>query len=250
MTSDAPKFSQQMVDAPAQGTAASEDSFARELRGFRPLGIIAILVILLTNHIFIGSIGGMPIAIPIGAILVLVWAKRSHTPWRAIGYAWPRHWVVSLGAGLVFGVAFKFAMKAIVMPLFGADPVNQTYHFLAGNRTALPAAVWTMLIAGFGEETVFRGYLFERLGKLFGSSVAAKVAIVLITSTLFGLGHYVDQGLTGVEQAITTGLVFGTIFAFSGRLLVVMCAHTAYDLAAVAMIYWNFETRVAHLVFQ
>ena len=28
--------------------------------------------------------------------------------------------------------------------------------------------------AGFGEETVFRGYLFERLGKLFGPGVAPK----------------------------------------------------------------------------
>jgi membrane protease YdiL (CAAX protease family) len=141
-------------------------------------------------------------------------------------------------------------MKAIVMPLFGADPVNQTYHFLAGNRAALPAAVWTMLVAGFGEETVFRGYLFERLGKLLGPGRVAKVAIVLITSLMFGLGHYADQGLTGAEQAIITGTVFGTIFAFSGRLFMVMCAHAAFDLAAVAMIYWNFETRVAHLIFK
>jgi membrane protease YdiL (CAAX protease family) len=32
--------------------------------------------------------------------------------------------------------------------------------------------------AGWGEETFFRGYLFERLGKLFGQSVAAKVVTV------------------------------------------------------------------------
>ena len=248
MTTDAPKLSQQIPEAPA--ALRSEDHLARELRGFGPLGIIAILVILLTNHIFIGSIGGMPVAIPVGAILALIWAKRSHTPWHAIGYVWPRHWVVSLGFGVAFGIAFKFAMKAMVMPLFGADPVNQTYHFLAGNRTALSAAVWTMLMAGFAEETVFRGYLFERLGKLFGSGTVARVAIVLITSVVFALGHYADQGLTGVEQAIITGLVFGTIFAFSGRLFMVMCAHAAYDLAAVAMIYWNFETRVAHLIFR
>jgi membrane protease YdiL (CAAX protease family) len=239
-----------MVDAAAQNTAASEDSFARELRGFGPLGIIAILVILLTNHIFIGSLGGMPIAVPIGATLALLWARQSNTPWHAIGYAWPRYWIISLASGIAFGVAFKFAMKAIVMPLFGADPVNQTYHFLAGNRAALPAAVWTMLVAGFGEETVFRGYLFERLGKLLGPGRVAKVAIVLITSLMFGLGHYADQGLTGAEQAIITGTVFGTIFAFSGRLFMVMCAHATFDLAAVAMIYWNFETRVAHLIFK
>ena len=28
--------------------------------------------------------------------------------------------------------------------------------------------------AGFGEETIFRGYLFERLGKLFGTGPAQR----------------------------------------------------------------------------
>jgi hypothetical protein len=29
-----------------------------------------------------------------------------------------------------------------------------------------------------------------------------------------------------------------------------MIAHAAFDLTALAMIYWNFETGVAHLVFK
>jgi hypothetical protein len=29
-----------------------------------------------------------------------------------------------------------------------------------------------------------------------------------------------------------------------------MCAHAAFDLAAVAIIYWNLEATVAHLVFK
>ena len=57
-------------------------------------------------------------------------------------------------------------------------------------------------------------------------------------------------GLPGVEQAMITGLVFGTIFAITGRIWMVMCAHAAFDLAAVAIIYWNLETTVAHLVFK
>ena len=64
--------------------------------------------------------------------------------------------------------------------------------------------------AGFGEETVFRGYLFERLGRLFGTGARAKVAIVLITSAWFGLVHYPAQGLAGTGQAAIVGLVFGT----------------------------------------
>jgi CAAX protease family protein len=151
----------------------------------------------------------------------------------------------------VFGGAFKLLMKMIVMPLLGADPVNHAYHFLAGNRAALPGMIFALIVvAGFGEETVFRGYLFERFGKLFGSSAWAKAIIVLITATWFGAAHYSVQGLAGAEQAAIVGLVFGTIFANSGRIWMLMVAHAAFDLTALAIIYWDMESRVAHLIFK
>ena len=219
----------------------TSDLFAARLRGFGPLGILAILVITAGNLV----------VVPLSAILVLLWARWSRTPWREIGYVRPRSWIRGLALGIVFGIAFKFLMKAIVMPLLGADPINRAYHYLAGNRAALPGMLFAVIVvAGFGEETVFRGYLFERLGKLFGPGPWAKASIVLLTAALFALAHYPDQGLAGVEQAAITGLVFGTIFAVTGRLWTLMWAHAAFDLAAVAIIYWDLESAVAHLIFK
>ncbi len=223
-----------------QSITPPDDQLAARLRGFGALGLVAILVILL----------GDVVVKPLSAVLVLVWTWRSHTPWREIGYVRPRTWIGSLTIGLLFGVAFKLLMKAVVMPLLGADPVNQAYHFLAGNQAAIPGMLYTMLVgAGFGEETVFRGYMFERLGKLFAADASAAVLIVLITSTLFGLAHYSTQGIAGAEQAVITGLVFGTIFAVTRQLWMLMWAHAAYDLTAVAIIYWNVESDVAHVIF-
>ena len=74
--------------------------------------------------------------------------------------------------------------------------------------------------------------------------------MVLLTSGLFGAAHYFDQGVAGVEQATIVGLVFGTIFAATGRIWMLMVAHAAFDLTALAMIYWNLETKVAHLIFR
>jgi uncharacterized protein len=219
----------------------AEDRFAADLRGFGPLGILAIIVILAGNLV----------VAPLSAVLVLAWAWRSHTPWREIGYVRPKSWIGSLAVGVAFGVAFKFLMKAIVMPLLGAPPINQAYHYLVGNRAAIPAMLFAIIVgAGFGEETLYRGYLFERLGKLLGRGAGAKTAIVLITAGFFGLVHYPEQGLAGAEQAIITGLVFGTIFAATGRLWLLMWAHVAFDLTALAIIYWNVESDVAHLVFK
>jgi membrane protease YdiL (CAAX protease family) len=229
----------------AAGTANSlsppQDHFAAQLRGFGPLGILAVLVI-----------AAGQILAPLSAVLVLAWAKLSRTPWREIGYVRPKSWIGSMAAGLAFGILFKFAMKAIVMPLLGASPTNQTYHYLVGNRAAaLLAAVWTMIVVGgFGEETVFRGYMFERLGKLLGVSLGARTVTVIVTAALFASLHSFDQGLTGAEQAIITGLTFGTVFAFTGRIWMLMCAHAAFDLTAVAIIYWNVESAVAHLIFK
>jgi len=224
---------------PAAGS--SHDRVAAELRGFGALGILAIVVILAGNFVFL----------PLSAILVLVWAHRSRTPWSEIGYVRPKSWMRTVAVGIAFGIALKFLMKAIVMPLLGADPINPAYHYLAGNRAALPGMLYAVTIgAGFGEETVFRGYLFERFGKLFGPGVWAKTLIVLLTAGWFGLIHFPVQRLAGLEQATIVGLVFGTIFALTGRIWMLMFAHAAFDLTAVAMIYWNLEFDVAHLVFR
>jgi len=236
MTEESPKAP---VAAPA--ASSSEDRLAAELRGFGPLGLLA-MVVILAGNLVLG---------PFRAVPVLVWVWWSRTPWREIGYVRPKSWIGGLAVGIVFGTAFKLLMKIIVMPLLGAPAVNQAYHDWAGNPAALPWALFLLIVGGgFGEETMFRGYMFERWGKLFGTGVGAKTAIVLITSGLFGLAHYSVQGLAGMEQAIITGLVFGTIFAVTGRLWMLMCAHAAYDVAALAMIYWNLESKVAHLIFK
>jgi CAAX protease family protein len=226
---------------------AADDAFAARLRGFGPLGIVAILLILLIGNVILGRF----LVLPLGGVLVLGWAWLSRTPWSELGYARPASWARTVAGGVALGVAFKLLMKAVVMPLLGADPINQAYHFLAGNRSLLPVAVFSMIVgAGFGEETLFRGFAFERLGKLFGPGAGAKTAIVAITSVWFGLVHYPVQGLAGAEQALIVGLVFGTIFAATRSLWMLMCAHAAFDLTALAIIYWDVEAKAAHIVFK
>jgi len=225
----------------ASAPPRSDDPIARALRGFGPLGILTTLVIFASG----------PVLEPLGGLLVLAWAWRSRTPWPEIGFARPRSWTLTVAVGIVFGIAFKLAMKAIVMPLLGAPDINPAYHYLAGNSAAVPGMMFDIVAgAGFAEEAVFRGFAFERLGKLFGRGRAATVLIVVLTSVWFGLVHYPVQKLPGAEQALITGLVFGTIYAFTRRLWMPMIAHTAFDLTALWLIYWNLEARVAHLIFR
>jgi CAAX protease family protein len=184
-----------------------------------------------------------------GAGLVLVWASVSGTRWSDLGFVRPRHGAIDLVIALVAGVLFKILMKALVMPLLGFGDVNSTYHYLSGNTGALLVTLlWVIVGGGFGEELIWRGFLFERLGAFLGPRAHAKLVIVVVTSILFALAHYWDQGLPGAVQATMTGLVFGAVYARIRTIWPVMVAHAAFDVAAVLMIYWNLEEPIAHLL--
>lgn len=223
------------------GVLSKENQIARHLRGFGFLGLTAMLIIYGGNLLFIGLSG----------ILVLLWARISETPWRDLGLVRPRSWPRTIAIGVVFGVALKFAMKSIVMPLLGAPPVNVPFHFLAHNPAEIPWMLYVIFVgAGFGEEMLYRGWAFERFGKLLGATWPARTIAILVTSVWFGRDHYGFQGIMGVQQATIVGLIFGSVFAVTGRLYLLMIAHVAFDLVAYAMIYWEFETAVAHFFFK
>ena len=217
-----------------------DQRFAAALRGFGPVGIAAFVIVF----------AGVLLAPPIAAALGLVWLWLSRTPLRDLGMARPKSWVITIVGGLLLGIALKFLMKAVVLPLMGADPINHTFHYLAHDKeAALEFAAYAIYGAGFSEEFFFRGYLFERLGKLFGRSTLAIVTIVILTTGLFGLAHY-QQGPFGVINALFTGATVAIIFALTRNLWFVMFTHAAFDLAALAMIYYDVEPQVAHLIFK
>jgi membrane protease YdiL (CAAX protease family) len=185
----------------------------------------------------------------VGAALVLIWAAVSGTRWSDLGFVRPPHGAIDLVIALVAGVLFKLLMKALVMPLLGFGAINSTYHYLTGNTTAvLVTLLWVIVGGGFGEELIWRGFLFERLGAFLGPRAHAKLVIVIVTSIAFALAHLWDQGVPGAVQATMTGLVFGATYARIRTIWPVMVAHAAFDVAAVLMIYWNLEEPIGHLL--
>jgi len=227
------------VSEPAP-VVASDKSLAARLRA-GPLEFCTILLVLITSLFTVAG----------AALLAVVWVYLSRTPWREIGYVREKNWAATITVGVVFGAAFKLVMKVVVMPLLGAPAVIPAFQEFVHNRAAIPVAILAILIgAGWGEETLFRGWTFQRLGSVFGTSRVAKAAIVVISSVWFGFAHYPGLGIAGTEQAMIVGFVFALIFARSGRLFPLIVAHAAYDLTAYAIIYWGLEARAAHLIFR
>ena len=213
--------------------------FAAALRGFGPVGVTAFLIV------FAGAL----LTPPIAAALALIWVWLSRTPLRELGLGRPKSWALTIVGGILLGIALKFIMKAGVLPLMGADPINHAFHYLAHNKAAaLDFAAYAIYGAGFSEEVFFRGYLFERLGKLFGKTTLAIVTIVIVTTGLFGLAHF-QQGPWGVVNALFTGAAVAIIYAVTRNLWFVIATHAAFDLTALVIIYYDAEAEVAHLIF-
>lgn len=222
-------------------TGHDESAAALRSRASGARGVLAVLAI----------VGANLLLAPLGAVLVLLWVRWTGTPWRELGFVRPRSVARDLAFGVALGASLKLVTKALVLPVLGADPVNHAFHFITGSPSALLGMVFaSVVVGGIGEETVYRAFLFERLRKVFGRGGLATTLIVVVTAALFASIHYPEQGLAGAEQATVTGLVFATVFAATGRIWPVMVAHAVYDLVAVAMIYLDLETTVAHLVFR
>lgn len=215
-------------------------TLAERARGRGPIAWLTAIVIFLGNALFA----------PVSAILVLLWRSWTRTPWRDLGFVRPRSWVRTIVVGVLAGVALKLLMKSVVMPLLGAPPTNQAYGFLTGNTVAAIGMVWAIVVgAGFGEETLFRGFLFERSATWFGSGRVATWTTVLVTSAIFAVVHYPVQKLPGVQQAFITGMVMAVIYARTRQLWLPMILHAAFDLAALAILYYDLERDVAGWFF-
>jgi len=91
------------------------------------------------------------------------------------------------------------------------------------------------LLAGLGEELLFRGLLQQGLAHAIGGVAGLWIGL-LLASTLFGLLHWVTA--TYALLAGMIGLYFGALWLVSGNLLLPIIAHAAYDFVILAYLLY------------
>jgi membrane protease YdiL (CAAX protease family) len=152
---------------------------------FAVLIFFGLLAELLVHQFLPGSITGENIGLCIALILasVITTSFLDHRPFYAFGIAIRRRFFIELGQGmLVSGVMMTFIV--IVFMLTGSIEIDSLG--ISGRET-----VWFLLrglayftIAGFLEELLFRGYIFQTFAR--GTSRMVAIAVV---SVLFGAIH-------------------------------------------------------------
>jgi membrane protease YdiL (CAAX protease family) len=106
--------------------------------------------------------------------------------------------VLMIGALLVvmplFGHGIEFLWKALGWPLTDEEEIKMLFGFTAGPFAALIASI----VAGLGEEVVFRGVLQPRLG-------------ILLPALMFTSVHAFQYNFDALIQVLLLGVLFGVV---------------------------------------
>ncbi len=162
--------------------------------------------------------------------------------WRDVGLSLNRGRVktlaLGLGAGLLMEALELFVTQPFLVRVLGKLPDLSLFRELHGDLKLLALYIGlAWLLAAFGEEMVYRGYLMNRVADLLNRTRAAWVISLLVVHVGFGFSH-IYQGWTGVIDEGLMGLLLGLIYLGSRRNLAVpIVAHGVADTVDFLLIF-------------
>jgi uncharacterized protein len=187
--------------------------------------------------------GFVPLTLTAGllpVVMLLLW--RASEPWAVVGFSLPPRLLQAVALGIVLGLAMELLAIHVTTPLIGGllgtSPDYSDLAFVRGSLKYLFIMLGlNWVLAAFGEELCFRGFLMHRLSRLFGGTTWAWIIGLVLTSVIFGSLHS-EQGLAGALQEGLSGLLLGLMFLLTKRNLTVpIVAHGVSNTLAFVLIY-------------
>jgi membrane protease YdiL (CAAX protease family) len=213
-------------------------------KGWRQSKWVAAVELAMVGLIFIADAHHLipfsktPVLVLMGT--VSLWMRR--TGWRAVGLTLFRGWKVTLLLGTLAGV-FLEAFELFVSQPFLVKVLHQPADFsvfrqITGNlKLTLISIALAWIVAAFGEEMTYRGYLMNRVADLFNRTRGAFIVSLIVVHVMFGLAH-LYQGITGVLDEGLMGLLLGILYLATGRNLAVpIVAHGVQDSIDLILIF-------------
>lgn len=175
-------------------------------------------------------------------LLAIVSMAIRRVSWKSIGFRVWRNWPATIAAGVALGAGMEALELYVTQPLLihatGEPPDLSDFAVLRGNLKMLGIALaLAWVLAAFGEEFFYRGYLLNRFRDFFAGRGVATVLAVILSSAIFGAAH-AYQGTTGIIDEGLMGLILALAYVATGRnLLVPMLAHGVQDSIDVVLLY-------------
>jgi membrane protease YdiL (CAAX protease family) len=182
----------------------------------------------------------VPLFSPFLLIMALLWLRGN--TWSKLGMAGPVSWRRTILLGLSFGIFFwllqLFVIAPVVESFVHTHPNLHAFSDVHGHFLYLLATLitsWTS--AGFGEEMIFRGYLFNRFADLFGHNFTGWTLALFAQAAVFGVAH-AYQGLAGMIEVGLYGLLLGLLYlATKHNLWTCAIAHGVNDSIAFVLTF-------------
>jgi membrane protease YdiL (CAAX protease family) len=205
--------------------------------------LFPIELLILAAVFYLDWIGKLPFSkTPYLFLLGWVSLRIRNIRGRDVGLNGQQPFLRILAIGVVAGIAMEalelFATQPLLTKLLNKGPDLDEFRRLIGNTPLLIigiALAW--VLAAFGEETVWRGYLLNRYADVFGRSTSGWVMSAILISLLFGFAHF-PQGPTGVIENVIAGAILAALYFATGRnLWAPIIAHGIQDTVDVLLIY-------------
>ena len=171
---------------------------------------------------------------------ISLWVRKIG--WRGVGLTRYRSWKITLGLGVAAGLLLEgfelFVSQPLLVRLLRKQPDLEDFRALAGNlKLTLIFIALAWILAAFGEEIVYRGYLMNRVADLLNRTRRAWIVSLIAVHLAFGLAH-AYQGWTGIIDEGLMGLLLGLIYLRTGRNLAVpIVAHGIQDSIDFVLIF-------------
>jgi membrane protease YdiL (CAAX protease family) len=167
----------------------------------------------------IGVINGLMV-LPLVWFMIRVVEKRTFV-WKEIGLNWRHNSVLSLILGGLLALLMYIACRAVDFALGSSVPALDTI-FASLTLTAVIHKCALYIPLGFGEETVFRGYVQSRLVQRRGA-----VWGILIGSIVFSLLHIVGNQFSPVDvfSGVILWAAIGALYHWSKSIYLVGMFH-------------------------
>ncbi len=187
----------------------------------------------------------LPLLRMLAVLALATWfLRRSGQSWASVGLRRPSGWKRITLLSVLGMPVIVLVLKAVLMPglaRLGVPPPDiSEFTRLKGDWMewaywAFPTALGS---AAFGEEMVARGFLLERFVRIFAVlGRAALPAAAVAQAVVFGAAHYY-QGVGGVLQAGSIGLMFAIVFVLAGRnLWPCIVVHGLFDFIGVTSLF-------------